>query len=39
MLVKTDEAKKMYCPFEFSKPAGKELMQINAPCPEGTLEP
>jgi len=27
--VKKDEAKKMYCPFRFSKPAGKELGQIN----------
>lgn len=29
MLVKQDEAKKMYCPFKFSKPASKELGQIN----------
>jgi hypothetical protein len=29
MLVKKDEAKKMYCPFKFSKPVNKESGQIN----------
>jgi hypothetical protein len=29
MLVKKDEAKKMYCPFKFSKPASKESGQIT----------
>ena len=29
MLVKKEEAKKMYCPFKLSKPASKESGQIN----------
>ena len=29
MLIKKDEANQMYCPFKFSKPASKELGQIN----------
>jgi hypothetical protein len=29
MLIKKDEANHMYCPFKFSKPASKELGQIN----------
>ena len=29
MLVKKGEANRMYCPFKFSKPASKELGQIN----------
>jgi hypothetical protein len=29
MLIKKDEAHQMYCPLKFSKPASKELGQIN----------
>ena len=30
MLVKKDEAKKMYCPFKYSRPISKESVLINS---------